>query len=100
MFRFARTSVEKKFYPDILGNTTIVDLMQDLIDNKQLQTKALAFGDPEAPNAEAGFEFTFSKTAESKGYFSSALGSDAYTVMNIRMDIRPIVMQTPLYRYK
>lgn len=93
-------NVEKKFYPDILGNTTVVDLMQDLIDNKQLQTKALAFGDPEAPNAEAGFEFTFSKTAESKGYFSSALGSDAYTVMNIRMDIRPIVMQTPLYRYK
>ncbi|MFZ6675625.1 cyanophycinase [Undibacterium sp. Xuan67W] len=90
----------KKFYPDILANTVVVDLMQDLIDSKHEQARGIAFGDPDGENAEQGFEFVFSKLPESKGYYSGSTGVEAYTVMNIRLDIRPLVMQLPMYRYK
>ncbi|MFZ6846423.1 cyanophycinase [Undibacterium sp. RuTC16W] len=90
----------KKFYPDILANTVVVDLMQDLIDSKHEQARGIAFGDPDGENADQGFEFVFSKVPESKGYYSGSTGVEAYTVMNIRLDIRPLVMQLPMYRYK
>ncbi|MES2072787.1 MAG: cyanophycinase [Pseudomonadota bacterium] len=89
-----------RFYPDILGNTTLVDLMQTLIDSGQGQAVGLAFGGPEDAMPERGFEFTFSKTADSAGYFSNASGADCYTVMHIRLDVRPVEMQVPLYQYR
>ncbi len=89
-----------RFYPDILANTTLVDLMQTLADSRQQQATGLAFGGPEEMMPELGFEFTFSKTADSAGFFSNVSGADAYTVMNIRLDVRPVKMQLPLYRYQ
>lgn len=48
--------------------------------------------------ADAGFLVTFSKTPESKGFFTDKpTGKDKYTVIGIRMDIEPVqITTTPL----
>jgi cyanophycinase len=86
---------EALFYPDILANTTAVDLMFNLIDNRHNAAIGLAFGEGKDARPDLGFEFKFSKTPESFGYNSSS--SSSYSVMNIRLDIRPVTMQLPLY---
>lgn len=82
-----------RFFGDILGNTAVVDLLQDLIDNSQKEVLGLAFG-----QTGVGFEFRFGKTAESVGYYSGASGAESTTVLNVRMDVRPVQMAQPLYR--
>ena len=89
---------EAMFYPDILGNTAAVDLMFKLIDNKQTKAIGLAFSDAKEQRPELGFEFTFSKTPESVGYFSGASGNATYSIQDIRLDIRPVKISLPLYR--
>ncbi|MBI3231403.1 MAG: cyanophycinase [Burkholderiales bacterium] len=91
-----------RFFPDILGNTAVVDLLQDLIDNKQEKVLGLAFAEPRLGTTleQAGFEFSFSRTPESRGYFSAALGGENYTVWNVRLDVRPILLKPSLYRYR
>ena len=82
-----------RFFGDILGNTAVVDMLQDLIDNSQKEVLALAFG-----QTGGAFEFRFAKTAESVGYYSGASGAESTTVLNVRMDVRPVQMAQPLYR--
>lgn len=89
-------NADHRFYPDILANTVVTDLMFHLIDGKQERAIGLAFG-MDNP-AELGFEFNFSKVAESLGYFSSASGAESYTVHNLRLDIRPVSMNLPIYK--
>lgn len=83
---------------DILGNSAVSDLMERLIDSDQQDAIGIASGDPRGTLPEVGFEFRFSKTAESEGYLSSVV--DAYSILNLRLDIRPIEVQRPLYKYK
>ncbi len=96
---------ESLFYPDILANTAVVDLMQALIDNRQTSAIGLAFGNANNNNnnnnvrPDLGFEFSFHKTAESTGYYSGDLGYESYSVLNIRLDIKPVKMALPLYRH-
>ena len=89
---------EHLFYPDILGNTTVIDLMSVLIDNKKNEAIGLSFSDGKDLRPDLGFEWRFTRTPESRGYFSSASGTGAYSVQNIQLDIRPVKMQLPLYR--
>jgi cyanophycinase len=87
-----------RFFPDILGNTAVVDLMQDLIDNRHTEMLGLAFGNPQGDMPEVGFEFRFRKEADSVGYYTGALGTENYSVLNIHLDVRPVTMQLPLYK--
>ena len=96
----AAYNTDARFYPDILGNTTVVDLMQHLIDSRQDSTIGLSFGSQDSIMPSLGFEFRFSKVDDSVGYFSSANGGEAYSVLNLRLDIRPIEMHLPLYHYR
>lgn len=89
---------EHLFYPDILANSTAVDLMFRLIDNKQTQAIGLAFGGSKDVHPELGFEFTFTRTPESIGYFSGASGNATYSIQDLRLDIRPVKISQPLYR--
>lgn len=89
---------EHLFYTDILANSTAVDLMFKLIDNKQPQAIGLAFSDVEDVRPDLGFEFVFSRTPESVGYFSAASGAVSYSIRDLRLDIRPVKMSLPLYR--
>ncbi|MCH8622595.1 cyanophycinase [Undibacterium sp. TS12] len=87
---------DQRFYPDILANTVLTDLMFHLMDGKQERAIGLAFGMDAQP--ELGFEFSFSKVAESQGYYSGASGAESYTVHSLRLDIRPVSMNLPLYK--
>ncbi|NHZ88720.1 cyanophycinase [Massilia sp. CCM 8733] len=86
------------FFADILGNTTVVDLMHRLIDSDQTDAIGLTLGSPRDLQPELGFEFRFSRTKESIGYMSAI--SDMYSVFNIRLDVLPILIRQPLYQYK
>ena len=74
--------------------------MTNFIDNRQKEVVGLAFGTPGAKDAkpDLGFEFRFRKGHDSFGYFTSGLGGEDYTVINIYLDIRPVQMSNPLYR--
>lgn len=86
------------FTADVLGHTTIVDLMTKLADSDQPDAIGIAFGSPRDLQADLGFEFRLSRISDSVGYASSV--ADAYSVYNIRLDIRPIKIQQPFYQYK
>ncbi|MFC5461164.1 cyanophycinase [Massilia niabensis] len=89
---------EPLFSADILGNSTVVDLMGKLIDSDQVDAIGLTLDSPHGVQPDLGFEFRFSRTGESVGYMSAA--TEAYSVYNVRLDIRPIVVRRPLYQYK
>lgn len=89
---------EPLFSADILGNGTVVDLMTKLIDSDQREAIGLTLGSADGEQPELGFEFRLSRTQDSIGYQSVA--SEAYSVYNVRLDIRPIVVQWPLYQYR
>jgi cyanophycinase len=89
---------EALFSADILGNSTVVDLMGKLIDSDQPEAIGLTLGSPNGVQPDLGFEFRFSRTGESVGYQSAS--TEAYSVYNVRLDIRPILIRRPLYQYK
>ncbi|MET0982410.1 MAG: cyanophycinase [Telluria sp.] len=89
---------EPLFSADILGNSTVVDLMGKLIDSDQPDAIGLTLDSPHGVQPDLGFEFRFSRTGESVGYMSAV--TEAYSVYNVRLDIRPIVVRRPLYQYK
>lgn len=86
------------FSADILGNGTVVDLMSKLVDSDQLDAIGLSLDSPNADRPDLGFEFKLGRVGESVGYQSAF--SEAYSVYNVRLDIRPIVVQKPLYQYR
>lgn len=89
---------EPLFSADILGNSTVVDLMAKLIDSDQLDAIGLSLDSPNGIQPDLGFEFKLTRTGDSVGYQSSF--TEQYSVYNIRLDIRPIVVQRPLYQYR
>ena len=89
---------EPLFAADILGNSTVVDLMGKLIDSDQPDAIGITLGSPRSVQPDLGFEFRFSRVGDSIGYMSAA--SEAYSIYNVRMDIRPIQIRLPLYQYK
>jgi cyanophycinase len=89
---------EPLFYADILGNATLLDLMAKLIDSDQPEAIGLTLGSPRGVQPDLGFEFRFSRADDSIGYQSAA--TDAYSVYNLRLDIRPIQIRFPLYDYR
>ncbi len=90
---------DETFYPAILGDNTIYTVMSNLIDNKHKRIIGLAFNPKGAAEKrpDIGFEFIFSKGANSLGYFTAASGSERYTVANIYLDIVPVQIKLPLY---
>ena len=88
----------RMFYTDILGNTTVAELMGRLIDNKESEALGLAFnGGVAQDQASDGFEFRFYRGPESRGWYTESFGGEDYTVLNIHLDIRPISIAGPLY---
>jgi cyanophycinase len=86
------------FTADVLGHTTIVDLMTKLIDSDQPDAIGIAFGSPRDLQADLGFEFKLSRINDSVGYASTV--ADAYSVYDIRLDVKPIKIQQPFYQYR
>ncbi|WP_229507842.1 cyanophycinase [Massilia sp. Dwa41.01b] len=83
------------FYPDILGNTAVLDLLVKLVDSDLQRAVGLAFEGPASAAPERGFEFTFTRMPDSGEYVANR--EDAYSIYRIRMDVRPVRMAQPLY---
>lgn len=88
------------FYPNILGNTTVIELMSSLIEGKHQLAKGLAMGHEQSIKSDLGFEFEFKKTNESQGFFSSVSGAESFTLLRIRMNVRPVRINHPIYTVK
>jgi cyanophycinase len=86
---------EPIFHGDILGNTSVVDLLEKLVDSDQQRAVGLAFGDPAGRAPERGFEFTFTRVPDTRAYATNH--EDAYSIYRIRMDVRPVRLHQPLY---
>ncbi len=87
------------FYPDLLGDSVLLNLMTRFIDSRQVEAIGLAFSaSAKDVKPDLGFEFKFRKGRGSIGYFSSARGGEDYTVANIYLDIEPVALAKPLYR--
>jgi cyanophycinase len=87
------------FTNDVLGNTTLIDLLSKLIDNKQSEAIGLAFDGFFAKTHSAqGFEFRFYRAKDSRGWLTEAFGGEDYTVANIHLDIRPIDVVASFYK--
>lgn len=86
------------FFNDILANTTVIDLMGTLMESVNPVAIGLAFdGYAARKQAVDGFEFTFTRDNRSVAWYTEQYGGDDYTVVNIRLDIRPIRIAGPLY---
>lgn len=90
----------KLFFNDVLANTTVKDVMSRLMDTADPEAIGLAFDGERARFGPAdGFEFRFLRDDDSIAWYSEASGGDDYTILRIRLDIRPIHIPGPLYRY-
>ena len=95
---FKPFSGRRIFFPDILANTALTDVMRRIIDHKDGQAIGLAFdGVAALTGATPGFEFKFYRGQDSVGWETEAFGSGDYTIQNIHLDIRPIQIKGPLY---
>ena len=95
------------FYTNMLGDSTIVNAMGNLIDNRDAELYGLAFdgralrhagtagGDADA---SLGFEFRLYRGPGSRGWYTGAFGGEDYTVVNLYLDITPVRMGRPFYR--
>lgn len=86
------------FCNDILANTVVADLMGKLMESIHGEATGLAFDGIEArKHPVEGFEFKFKRDEDSLAWYTEAYGGDDFTVLNIRLDIRPITITGPLY---
>jgi cyanophycinase len=83
---------------DILGNTTVVDVLGMLVQRRRVEAIGLAFdGVAALREPTKGFEFRFYPGADSAGWFGDG-GATGFTVSNIHLDVRPIEISGPLYK--
>jgi cyanophycinase len=82
------TLTQPVFSADILGRNAVVELMENLMNNRRSEAIGIATSGRHASLPELGFQFTFSKTRDSVGYASEAPPS--YSILNMRLDIRPL----------
>lgn len=91
---FKPYNARARFYPDMLGDSTILNAMSELVDSPATETRGLAFS---AKDSNIGFEFRLFKTPDTRGYFSSAAGGEDYSVIRMGLDVTPIKLADPLY---
>ena len=87
---------ELVYSADILGHNAVLVMMEKLIDNAQTEAIGIATAAPGEPRQDLGFEFRFSRLADSVGYASAT--SDGYSILNLRLDVRPLQITRPWYK--
>ncbi len=85
---------------DMLGDSTISNMMMRLIDSYRREFKGLAFDALPKPGdalAEQGFLFRVYKGSDSLGWSTEEFGGEQFTVANLYLDISPVRVPIPLY---
>jgi cyanophycinase len=86
---------ESIFHTDILGNTSVVNLLEKLVDSDQQRAVGIAFDGPGSKTPERGFEFTFTRVPDTREYATNR--EDAFSIYRVRMDVRPVRVRQPFY---
>jgi cyanophycinase len=88
------------FLLDVLADGAILRAMTLALDGPTGEVRGLAYDAraDAAPPRDLGFEFRFRRGPDTFGWFTSALGGEAYTVSNIRLDVTPVRVAQPLYQ--
>ncbi|MCV2351748.1 cyanophycinase [Paucibacter sp. Y2R2-4] len=92
---------KQAFYLDMLGDTTIVNAMGQLLDSPYPEALGVAFNGLHAADdaqPDLGFEFRLYKGEGSRGWYSGAMGGEDYTVLRLRLDVQPILINRPFYK--
>ena len=88
---------EPIFTTDILGNSTLLDVMRRLMNNRQSQATGLAFDGSEAgQGAVPAFEFRLYRDSDTRAWPPGA-GED-YTIANVHLDVRRVELERLLYK--
>lgn len=86
------------FYNDILGNTTLTDVLTRVIDHKEGRATGLAFDGLAAQQGPTtGFEFKFYRGPGSVGWETDHNGTSDCTIQNIYLDVCPVNIHGPIY---
>ncbi|MDC8773855.1 cyanophycinase [Roseateles albus] len=91
---------EPLFHLDMLGDTTISNSMNYLIDSPLSEVRGLTFdvgAKADDPVADLGFLFRVYKGRGSYGWSTDENGPEEYTVINLYLDITPVRMPQPIY---
>ncbi|MBI2824650.1 MAG: cyanophycinase [Planctomycetia bacterium] len=79
---------------DILGNTTMKNVLQGLLSRRKVEAIGLAFDGAAARSGPTpGFEFRFYPAADTAGWY----GEEGFTAHNIHLDVRPIRFSGAMY---
>jgi cyanophycinase len=89
---------EPRWYADALGKNMLIEIMSHLVDNTQKEVIGLALPSPTHANRALGFEFTFRKGEDTRGFLRIDKGRAHYSVRDVELDVRPISVSNPLYR--
>jgi cyanophycinase len=89
---------EPRWYADVLGKNILIELLTNLVDNTQKQVVGIALPSPTHRNRKLGFEFTFRKGEDTRGFLRIEKGRAHYSVRDVELDVRPINVSEPLYR--
>ena len=87
--------MEPVYSADILGYNAALVMMTKLIDNVQTEAIGIAAAAPGEPRQDLGFQFKFSRTADTVGYASER--SEAYSILGMRLDVTPLHIVRPWY---
>jgi cyanophycinase len=90
---------DSPFLLDVLADGAVLRALTHVLDGPSAEVRGLAFdARPEsAEPRDLGFEFRFHRGPDTVGWFTSGLGGEAYTVANVRLDVRPVRVAQPLY---
>jgi cyanophycinase len=89
---------DPRWYADALGKNMLIEIVTNLVDNSQKETIGLALPSPNHTNRTLGFEFTFRKGDNTRGFLRIEKGRAHYSVRDVELDVRPISVSNPLYR--
>lgn len=95
---FAPYFGDAPFLPDVTAEGALTTALIHVVDGRTGEVRALATdaGRP-GPRPELGFEFRLYRGPDTLAWFTSATGREAYTIANVRLDVAPVRVATPLY---
>jgi cyanophycinase len=91
----------REAFADMLGENAVQRALSQLVDGPLDHVTGFAFdplpaaGDP-AP--DLGFEFVLRRDARTHAWESTGIDGKDYSVFDARLDVRPVRMNTPLYK--
>jgi cyanophycinase len=88
------------FLLDVLGEGAVLRAMSFVLDGPTAEIRGLAYDARPAASAprDLGFEFRFYRGLDTAGWYADVRGDDAYTIVNVRLDVVPVQVAQPLYK--